>query len=69
MTAKIESALDVLSSGQPDEVKALREEIAQLDFGLKTIIDAGLPPNEFGFFKGIKQAAEAALAIIDAPRK
>jgi hypothetical protein len=59
------SVFDVLSSGQPEEVKALRDEFAELDFQLRQIIDKGLPVDEFPVFQGLQAASEAAVAIID----
>ncbi|MDR2366672.1 MAG: hypothetical protein LBF58_00960 [Deltaproteobacteria bacterium] len=65
MSEAEKSPWDTLSSEEPTETKALREEVSELDTKLKTVIDQGLPVDEFPVFKGLKTATEAALDIVD----
>jgi hypothetical protein len=60
------SAMDALADGRADDLKTLRDELAELDFQLRKILEAGLPLDQFPFFEGLKAAAESALAIVEA---
>jgi hypothetical protein len=59
------SALDVLVGDNPGDLKALRDELTDLDFQLKKLLDAGLPPDQFTFFQGLKKSSESALTIVE----
>ena len=64
----VDSPFESLASGGPEDAASLREEIAALEADLKKILDSGVPVSEFPFYKGLSEAAGAALAIIEAAR-
>jgi hypothetical protein len=60
------SAMDALVDGQTGDLKTLTDELTELNFQLRKILDAGLPPDQFTFFQGLKKASETAQAIVQA---
>ena len=65
MNEPLTSPMDILLSGQENEIRPLIAENSGLTASLRDIIDKGLPPDEFKVFQGLKEAAEAALAIAE----
>ncbi|MDR2441954.1 MAG: EscE/YscE/SsaE family type III secretion system needle protein co-chaperone [Deltaproteobacteria bacterium] len=69
MSQSNKSPWDILDSGQPQEVKELRQELADLDFELKKTLDAGLTVEEYPVISALKSASEAAIDIVDKGQK
>ncbi|UQZ90984.1 hypothetical protein C4J81_17885 [Deltaproteobacteria bacterium Smac51] len=67
MSEEFKSALDILSKdGQnPAEVKALSEELFEIEMTVKRELDKGLPPDEAGPVRALLTGCGAAREVAE----
>ena len=59
------SLLDILEKPSYDEQRKLREEVSAIDFELRRVMDTGLAPDDMQKAQAGRNAAHAALDILD----
>jgi hypothetical protein len=59
------SLLDIMEKPSYDEQRKLREEVSAIDFELRRAMDAGLTPDDMQKAQAGRDAAHAALDILD----
>lgn len=59
------SVLDLAESGDTARQRALKDEMAALDFDFRRRMDAGLVPEDMKTALAVREAAQAASAILN----
>ena len=59
------SVLDLAESGDTARQRALKDEMAALDFDFRRRMDAGLVPEDMKTALTVREAAQAASAILN----
>ena len=59
------SVLDVLDESSYDAQRAIRDEVAAMDFQLRRTMDTGLSPDDMKKTLAAREAAQAASSILE----
>lgn len=58
------SATDAAESASYADQKAIRDEVADMDYRLRRTMDAGLTPDDMKVARSVKEAVDAAQEIL-----
>lgn len=59
------STLDIMENAPYGTQRAVKDEIADMDAGIRRIMDRGLTPDEMKTAQAAREAVQAAAAILD----
>lgn len=59
------SILDIIEKGDTFQLRAIKDEMAELDLAIRRKMDAGLTPDEMALAKAEREAVLAAASILN----
>ena len=59
------SVFDIMENGDANQQRAIKDEMAALDLEFRQRMDAGLTPEEMSEAVAVREAAQAALSVLN----
>ena len=59
------SVLDLIERGDTSQLRTIKDEMAALDLEFRQRMDAGLTPEEMSEAVAVREAAQAALSVLN----